>query len=69
MANEKAPEGFVYVCVACGKRSKDRYGDLKIDRGWDESCMLNCELFREDQLVIKGGLVVEVKKVEPEVAK
>ena len=40
MPNEVAPEGQVYVCTACGKRSKDRYGDQKIDDGWDASCMV-----------------------------
>lgn len=36
-----APDGKVWLCVACGKRVKDRYGE---DRGWDESCMLNSVL-------------------------
>jgi hypothetical protein len=36
-----APEGFVWVCGACGKWTKDRYGS---ERGWDESCMLNSNL-------------------------
>jgi len=40
MPNEVAPEGQVYVCTACGKRSKDRYGDQKIDQGWDVSCSI-----------------------------
>ena len=38
--NEVAPEGQVFVCGACGKRSKDRYGDQAISYGWDESCMM-----------------------------
>jgi hypothetical protein len=47
--NEVAPEGQVFVCAACGKRSKDRYGDQKIDRGWDVSCMLNAVLCYEEK--------------------
>ena len=46
---ELAPHGKVWVCQACGKRSRTRYGfDTKknrvCDHGWDESCMMNCEL-------------------------
>ena len=48
MANEIAPEGQVYVCGACGKRSRDRYGSARIDYGWDESCMLNSVLCYDD---------------------
>lgn len=45
-----APEGQVWVCGACGKRARSRYGfdaqhqSTAIDRGWDESCMLNAVL-------------------------
>jgi hypothetical protein len=39
-----APAGKVWICCACGKRTKDRYGD---ERGWDESCMLNSVLTDE----------------------
>lgn len=43
--NNVAPEGQMYVCAACGKRSKSEYGiDDAIDSGWDESCMLNSVL-------------------------
>ena len=58
--NVVAGEGQVFVCLACGKRSKDRYGDQKIDRGWDVSCMLNCALFDESRLVIQNGRVIRV---------
>ena len=47
MANEVAPDGQVYVCGACGKRSRDRDGDARLDSGWDESCMLHCVLCYE----------------------
>ena len=61
MANELAPDGKVYVCMACGKRSKDRYGLNKISHGWDESCMMNCELHDERDLEIEKGLVVRIR--------
>ena len=47
MANEVAGSGQVFVCSACGKRSRDKYGYQKIDSGWDESCMLNAILCDE----------------------
>lgn len=43
-----APAGQIFVCGACGKRSRDRYGFQKIDAGWDESCMLQAVLCREE---------------------
>jgi hypothetical protein len=42
--NRVAHPGYVFKCRACGKRSKDRYGDDPIDEGFDESCMLRCVL-------------------------
>lgn len=42
--NRVAHDGFVYRCRHCGKRSHDRYGMVPIDRGFDESCMLNSVL-------------------------
>lgn len=42
--NTIAPEGKIFMCMACGKKSRDRYGYQKISPGWDESCMLNCIL-------------------------
>jgi hypothetical protein len=44
MANHEAPEGQVYVCGACGRRSRDKYGFKPIDAGWDESCAMNAVL-------------------------
>lgn len=63
MANEIAGPGKVFVCMMCGKLSRDRYGEKAINRGWDESCMLNAQLFDLDQLVLKGGRVVRIKKL------
>lgn len=69
MPHKPAPDGQVYVCCACGKRSKDVYGEHPIDKGWDESCALNCVLCKESHLVfdrrsrvcevLDGGFVEE----------
>jgi len=64
--NRIAPEGKVWVCCACGKTSKDSYGikfPKETSRGWDASCVLNCQLFNKDKLVfdIDNGRVVEVR--------
>lgn len=61
MANEVAPKGKVYVCGACGKRSRDRYGFQKIDSRWDESCMMNCFLADESDLITENGRVVGLR--------
>lgn len=37
-----APEGTIYVCQACGKKSKNLHGSEQ--SSWDESCMLNAVL-------------------------
>jgi len=58
--NEIAPEGQVFVCSACGKRSKDKYGDQKIDRGWDVSCMLSSVLCYEEK--DKNGMFIMVEE-------
>jgi hypothetical protein len=48
--NHIAPRMQMYVCTACGKRSKSQYGiEDAIDLGWDESCMLNSILVYEDR--------------------
>lgn len=45
-----APEGQVWICAACGKRARSRYGfdaqnrSTALDSGWDESCMLHAVL-------------------------
>ena len=64
--NKEAPEGQVFVCAACGKRSRDKYGYQKIDRLWDESCMLNSVLVYEDSLKFdsKTGRVISATAVE-----
>ena len=57
MDNPIAPPGAVYVCGACGKRSRDLYGNEKISRGWDVSCVLNAILCVEATLVMNGDQV------------
>jgi len=65
--NRIAPKGKVWVCCACGKTSKDRYGlrfPEETTRGWDESCLLNSQLFDKDKLIYSEGegRVLEVKE-------
>lgn len=61
--SKEAPEGTVWVCTACGKRSRDKYGDDAVDKGWDVSCFLHAVLcdesslqFGEDGRVTKADL-------------
>lgn len=65
--NETAKKGQVFVCHACGKRSKDKYGDEAIDKGWDESCMLNSVLCEEESIELKDDRVVKAVSVEKEI--
>ncbi len=53
MSNEPdhriAPPGKIWMCAACGKKARDRFGiEGWHSRGWDESCMLNAVLVDED---------------------
>jgi len=61
---EWAPEGTVFVCGACGKTSRNLYGERTGLGGWDESCMLNAVLCGADTLVYSGGRVVKAEAVE-----
>lgn len=49
MANEVAQKGTIFVCGACGRQSRDRYGDQKLSSGWDTSCMTHAVLCYEEQ--------------------
>ena len=60
MSNKVADEGNVFVCMMCGKRSRDLYGDNPIDRGWDESCMLHGQEHPITHLVMANGRVVGI---------
>jgi len=59
--SEKVPEGFVWVCMVCGKRSHDKFGDEPISAGWDESCVLNSSIVKNEHLVLdSNGLICEI---------
>ena len=56
-----APDGWVWLCLACGKKSKDRYGDP--DTSWDEACFLNSVLLegeRSDLVSLTGKKLIVV---------
>jgi hypothetical protein len=60
--NKKAPKGQLWVCLCCGKTSSDLYGDAEdTSKGWDASCILNAQLFNENDIVYDKGRVVEIK--------
>lgn len=61
--NEIAGDGEVFVCGACGKRSKDRFGYQKIDHGWGESCMMNSNLCVESSIELRNGRVIKAEAV------
>ena len=44
MTEQYAPVGKIWFCMMCGKTTKDCYGS---ERGWDESCVMNCILVDE----------------------
>jgi hypothetical protein len=50
-----APKGQIWVCTACGKRARTRYGiddvgaHTNIDYGWDESCAMHATLCYEEK--------------------
>ena len=50
-----APAGAIWVCSACGKTSRDRYGDP--NSSWDESCMTNAILCDDQQRFGDDALV------------
>ena len=53
----------IWVCVACGKTSEDKYGTVNTSYGWDISCCLNAQEFDKDDLVYsKGKRVIQVKE-------
>lgn len=60
-----APDGYVWVCAACGKTSMERTGNhSNADYGWDASCFLNAVLVKQEDCVRgEDGRVSEVKEV------
>lgn len=65
-SNERmAPEGFLWVCLACGKTATDRYGiEGENSPWWDESCMMNSALHPKSHLVYApdSRCVTEIKE-------
>ncbi len=62
VGNQVAPEGSVWVCIADGKRSRDKYGQQPISPGWDASCVVNAMLCSEKSLVMDSrGRVLSIK--------
>jgi len=59
-ADWDAPEGKTWVCMCCGKISRQRDGGATATSGWDESCFLNAELHDTDRLVFQDGRVVKI---------
>jgi len=56
---EMAPEGQVWVCSACGKYSKNRYGV------GDVSCYVNSVLCYDDETLKKDkGRVVSARAIK-----
>lgn len=66
--NQKAPDGHLWVCTACGKTATWSYGfDDKGKRaslaGWDSSCACHAHLVAEADVVERspGGRVLRVR--------
>lgn len=59
-----APERQIWICGACGKTSKDQYGDP--GTSWDESCMLNSVLVWESSVKRTNGGVAAIQVTDPE---
>ncbi len=52
MSDHAAGPDETYVCMACGKTSRTKYGLERTSApGWDESCMLNSVLYKTSDLV------------------
>lgn len=62
-----APEGYIWVCTACGKTAKDKYSTAKDSTpvGWDGACVLNSLLVAEQHIGRSraNGCVTRVDKV------
>jgi hypothetical protein len=51
----------IWVCLACGKTSEDRYGNINTTPGWDVSCFINSVQAKEDHLVWEDDRVKKIK--------
>jgi len=56
--DNKAPVGHVWVCQACGKRSKDKM-EGTMDSSWDESCYMWSVLCNEKTIVMQNNRVIK----------
>ena len=56
----------IWVCLACGKRSNDKFGDNPIDKGYDAACVINSQEYYEDECILdENGRVKEISwKIE-----
>ena len=50
MDNEVAGPGEIFVCIDCGRLSKDRHGHHKVHSGWSRTCSLNAVRYRQSDL-------------------
>lgn len=65
--NYVAPEGQIWRCGACGRLSRDRYGNQALSASWDESCFMNAVLcYYPPEAEITERYGSEWKAVEPE---
>ena len=62
MSNKLVSPKNLFVCLACGKTSEDKYGiEGKHSYGWDVSCMMNSQEIEKDRLVFEAGRVIKIK--------
>lgn len=60
---DRAPRGFIYVCMACGLTSRDAYGKEATKEGWTDNCSFESALVRKSLIVYReDGTVEKVKK-------
>ena len=50
----------VWVCMACGKLSRDRHGERALHKTWDVSCSIHAREFKVKDVLVggRGGRVV-----------
>jgi len=71
--DELAPEGFTWICPACGKWSRSRSGfdpenKRVAEAGWDEACFLHAVLCRPatpEEHAAHGWAFVAVEESAP----
>ena len=60
-----APDGYMWVCAACGKLSKERTGQhSEASYGWDASCFINAVLVKENDYDLGAdGRVCKINEI------